>query len=153
MLNKTFVGRNDELARIREWLKAPSEKMVLVTGPGGIGKTSLLTKIEKEYSARSDFIVEYFDLAEQPMTVLNQALHLADSLGRENFPLFMQELDAKAISASADLEENALDVFVREVAEYLKTQRKKLLRITDTYEVVLKYGLDGDDEKRILMKG
>jgi tetratricopeptide (TPR) repeat protein/AAA+ ATPase superfamily predicted ATPase len=149
MIQKAFVGRNKEIDQIRDWLKGSPAKLVLLTGPGGIGKTSLLSKIEKEYSSGGDFLVEYFDLAEQPMTLLNQALHLADSLGREEFPTFMQkltELDTSSdISASAGLEQAAVDVFVGEVAAYLQDSRKQLLRITDTFEIVLKYSMYGDD--------
>jgi tetratricopeptide (TPR) repeat protein len=149
MIHKTFVGRSTELEQIRAWLTDAPAKLVLLTGPGGIGKTSLLSRIEKEYSARQDFIVEYFDLAEQPMTILNQALHLTDLLGRENFPQFTQKLTALDsgldVSASAGLEEDALNTFTKEVSNYLQSQHKKLLRIIDTFEIVLKYSRYGDD--------
>jgi len=149
MIHKTFVGRGDELGQIREWLNGPSGRLALITGPGGIGKTSILGKIEKEYSATENFVVEYFDLAEQPMTALNQALHLADTLGRENFPQFTQKLtvlDAGLDSSSTlGLEEDVLNTFTAEVADYLKIRRKKLLRITDTFEIVLKYSRYGDN--------
>lgn len=149
MIHKTFVGRDNELAQIKEWLKEPSDKLVLITGLGGIGKTSLLSKIEKEYSDNKDFVVEYFDLAEQPMTILNQALHLVDTLGRGNFPLFVQKITdldmGLDVSTSDDLEKDALDACVQEVSSYLEFGQKKLLRITDTFEISLKYKLYGDD--------
>jgi tetratricopeptide (TPR) repeat protein len=147
MIQKTFVGRTTELDKIRNWLKGLPGRLVLLTGPGGIGKTSLLGRIEREYSSRDEFIVEYFDLSEQPMTLLNQALHLVDAIGRENFPQFTQRLttlEADYIDSAA-LEAEALNIFVGEVAFYLGAHRKKLLRITDTFEIVLKYSAYGDD--------
>lgn len=124
-----------------------SQQAGFVDRPGGIGKTSLLARIEHEYSSRDDFIVEYFDLSEQPMTLLNQALHLADAIGRENFPQFKQRLTTleAGLIDSVALEAEALNVFVDEVAFYLDSHHKKLLRITDTFEIVLKYSTYGDD--------
>jgi tetratricopeptide (TPR) repeat protein len=149
MIHKTFVGRSKELRKIGDWLDASSGRVVFLTGPGGIGKTSLLSRLEMDYSARTDFLVEYFDLAEQPMTALNQALHLADTLGRKNFPRFKRKLTAfdsgMDPSASADLEEEVLDTFIAEVQACLKNRKKKLLRIIDTFEIVLKYSRYGDD--------
>jgi tetratricopeptide (TPR) repeat protein len=149
MISKTFVGRNTELTQIREWLEKSASGLVWITGAGGIGKTSLLRRIADQYSADERYIVEYFDLAEQPMKITNQALHLADSLGRENFPEFMRkltELDtAPRQQTIGGLEEDAINACVQEVAAYLKSKKKKLLRITDTFEIALKYILYEDN--------
>lgn len=148
MISKTFVGRTDELGVIRNWLKKSTNGLVLITGAGGIGKTSLLRKIADEYSADGDFIVEYFDLAEQPMTMINQAVHLVDSIGREHFPEFMKRLtalDAVPSGESTVGEKEALEACIQEIAAYLKSRRKKLLRITDTFEIALRYSLYEDD--------
>ncbi|MCA2002091.1 MAG: ATP-binding protein, partial [Chloroflexi bacterium] len=147
MIEKTFVGRSRELEQVKNWLKDSPGRLVMLTGPGGIGKTSLLSRLEKEYSAREDFIVEYFDLSEQPLTTLNQALHLADCLGRENFPQFTKKLTTleSDVADSSALEEDALNAFFAETAFYLDSRKKKLLRIMDTFEIVLKYSMYGDD--------
>jgi tetratricopeptide (TPR) repeat protein len=151
MISKTFVGRKDELDAIREWLKKSSNGLVLITGVGGIGKTSLLRKISEEFSADEHFIIEYFDLAEQPMTIINQAVHLVDSIGREHFPEFMRKLtalDTASSGESASGAKDALNACVQEIAAYLKSRKKKLLRITDTFEIALRYSLYEDDWAR-----
>ena len=149
MISKTFVGRKEELKQIREWLEKSAGGLVWITGLGGIGKTALLRRVADQYSSDERFVVDYFDLAEQPMTIINQAVHLADSLGRGNFPTFMQkltELDTTpGQSVTGHLEEEAIDACVQEVAIYLKSKKKKLLRITDTFEIALKYTLYEDN--------
>lgn len=41
-MSERFVGRNDELTRLNEWLRDSSITFITVTGLGGIGKTSLV---------------------------------------------------------------------------------------------------------------
>jgi len=152
MTDKRFVGRDTELASIRDRLEKSNCKLILITGAGGIGKTSLLQKIAEEYSVNNQFVVEYFDLAEQPAAMINQAVHLANSLGLENFPEFVrkiQELQTNSDDApSKDLQKEAVETCIQEVVIYLQTRGKRLLRITDTFEIALKYNLYGDDWAR-----
>jgi GTPase SAR1 family protein len=149
MSTKSFVGRSRELTQIKDRLQRSTGCLVWITGAGGIGKTSILQKIAQEYSDDDRFVVEYFDLAEQPATVINQAVHLVNSLGPENFPKFGQKITELETGprefTTIDLEEEAVDLCVQEVAVYLQKQKKKLLRITDTFEIALRYNLYKDD--------
>jgi tetratricopeptide (TPR) repeat protein len=145
MSYKKFVGRSSELDKVRDWLGRSRGGLVLVTGSGGIGKTSLLQKISNEYSANDNFVVEYFDLAEQPIAIINQAVHLVNSIGVENFPEFDQKLrKLEAAKGEYIAEYDVVDTCIQEVAAYLDIYEKKLLRITDTFEIALKYKLDKD---------
>jgi len=153
MLKKRFIGRGEEITLIMDWLQNPKGRIVLITGAGGIGKTTLLQKIAQDCSTKERCIVEYFDLAEQPGAVINQAVHLVNTIGSKKFPEFDQRLMELEISQgefqSVDLQEEAVNEFVRELNEFLTNQDKKLLRITDTFEIALKYKLYEDD----LVKG
>ena len=144
MISKTFVGRGGELVRTREWLDKTPHGLVFITGAGGIGKTSMLRRITDQYSSDENFVVDYFDLAEQPMTMINQAIHLVDSIGREHFPEFVRRLNeldtAPGVeSAPGGLEAAAVYACVREIDVYLKAHKKKLMRIIDTFEIALRY--------------
>jgi len=149
MTDKIFVGRSEQLNLVRDWLQRPDCGVVLITGAGGIGKSSLLEKIEKQYLVDDRFAVDYFDLAEQPLTMINEAVHLVDSLGRENFPEFTRkllELNTSAGDTSSEgLEEDAIKKCVGEVKGYIISKNKRLLRIIDTYEIASRYSVYGDD--------
>ncbi len=43
-----FVGREDELQALRDFVADPSPGVLLVTGPAGIGKSFLLRKFAEE---------------------------------------------------------------------------------------------------------
>lgn len=150
MISKTFVGRGEELIHAREWLEKNPHGLVFITGAGGIGKTSLIRKIMGEYNLNEGGVVDYFDLAEQPMTMLNQAIHLVDSIGREHFPGFVKKLNELETvpgveSAPGGLEAAAIYACIWEIDAYLKSHKKKLLRITDTFEIALRYSHYAED--------
>ena len=44
----SFVGRERELARLRDLLVQPQARLISVVGPGGIGKTRLLLEALRE---------------------------------------------------------------------------------------------------------
>jgi len=138
-----FVGRKQELAAIDDWAeKWGILHLMLVEGPGGIGKTFLLQKVAQTYEKKDNFAVVYYDLAEQPSGSLQEALHLADSLGWENFPQFRTKV-TELTSGKYDiadtrlpqLERDAFSAGLKELGDFLN--RKRLIRITDTLEVTV----------------
>ena len=151
MTYRIFVGRGNELARSQEWLDTSPGKLVLITGFGGVGKTSLLQKIREEYTANDHFVVEYFDMAEQPTALVNQAVHLARSIGLDHYPEFKRKMNDLIVQTGELTQmdqayvDEAVDCCIQETAKFLKTQDKKLLLIIDTFETALKYQLYEDD--------
>lgn len=49
--SRLFVGRERELALSRSWLAADTPTILSVSGPGGVGKTALLSAFEREAQA------------------------------------------------------------------------------------------------------
>ena len=76
-----FVGRDAELARFRRWLAqgADATPIINVTGPGGIGKTTLLRAFhrEAEQLGHAVFVVDGRSIPATPQGVLS-ALGAAD---------------------------------------------------------------------------
>jgi tetratricopeptide (TPR) repeat protein len=145
MTTKGFVGRRNELIDIKNWLQRPTGGLVLVTGGGGIGKTFLLQKLREEYSVNNHFVVEYFDLAEQPAAMINQLVHLVHTIGFEKFPKFKEKINNLGYQSSKSDQmypreiDEAVDTGIQEVSAYLHDHNKKLLLLTDTFEIALKY--------------
>lgn len=50
----SFVGRSDELSRIREWVESPDGRLATIVGPGGVGKTRLLVAVVEEVATSFD---------------------------------------------------------------------------------------------------
>ena len=138
-----FIGRHKELELIRFWAdRAGTVHYVLVDGQGGVGKSFLLQKVMQEYQNRSGFAVDYYDYAEHPPGGIRAALHLAESLGWDNFPGFRNQV-AELATGKLDIADPRLfqletEVFrtnLHELNGFLLHTR--LIRITDTMEAVL----------------
>ena len=78
-----FVGRRKELARLADYVGSPSGPPLMVHGPGGVGKSTLLARfildhLEADPAARMPFV--YLDIdrpavhLEQPLTILVEAM-------------------------------------------------------------------------------
>jgi len=66
-----FVGRQEELGSIRQAISAARKpQAVLVDGPGGIGKTRLLQKVQEDYGSAPSLVVsEVLDLYESGLRI------------------------------------------------------------------------------------
>jgi predicted ATPase/DNA-binding SARP family transcriptional activator len=76
----SFIGREDELALLRDWIGAPSVRLTTLTGPGGSGKTRLAFEAARELAVRFPdgvYVVELAPLRD-PALVVNS---IARTLG------------------------------------------------------------------------
>jgi predicted ATPase/transcriptional regulator with XRE-family HTH domain len=94
-----LIGREEEVAAVVRLLRSSSVRLVTLTGPGGIGKTSLALEIATELTADFDggaTLVRLETLADAQLvgTSIAQALglrHVADISPWETLRVFLQE--------------------------------------------------------------
>lgn len=83
-----FVDRQTELERFCEMLENDDKPIMLVWGEDGIGKSSLLTKLIHECSARKVRKAEVFATKDRFNTYLKILRKIRDDLGADSFPEF-----------------------------------------------------------------
>jgi predicted ATPase/DNA-binding XRE family transcriptional regulator len=59
----TLIGRDADLKTLRHWLADAAVRLVTLTGPGGVGKTSLALELARGIAAESDTRVVFVPLA------------------------------------------------------------------------------------------
>lgn len=75
-----FVGRSDDLHRLAELVEAPHERLVTLTGPGGIGKTRLAIQVGEGWAQRHPGMASFVPLA-NISTVTMVVPAIGDALG------------------------------------------------------------------------
>jgi Cdc6-like AAA superfamily ATPase len=93
-LRNGFVGRADDLATLKAHIASESTTPLVVTGPDGIGKSALLSKLADELSIdESVDVVKIFVGANRDSFLVEQVLRfLTLSLNKVTLrPLFLTE--------------------------------------------------------------
>jgi len=70
-----FVGRDEVLHSVHEYISQPDQNAILLTGSRRIGKTSILYKLRDELP-RDQYVAVYFDLMGMANKKLSELLHL-----------------------------------------------------------------------------
>jgi predicted ATPase/class 3 adenylate cyclase len=107
-----FVGREDEIARCVAMLRDPAVRMLVLTGPGGVGKTRLALQVAAELSHDFDDGMFYVDLS----------------------PLERHELVLAAIAETLDVREAGAATTETILAESIGS--RSLLLLLDSFERV-----------------
>jgi len=59
----TLVGRDDDVATVVEWLREPSTRLIMLVGPGGVGKTRLALEIGRRIAEDGPVHAVFVELA------------------------------------------------------------------------------------------
>ncbi|CAM3082867.1 adenylate/guanylate cyclase domain-containing protein [Mycobacterium intermedium] len=108
----SFVGRGTEVERVRQLLA--EDRLVTLTGPGGVGKTRLAMQVASQIAGESSDGVWYVDLA--PITdaqvvpiAVARALGLADQPGRSTTDTLTRFVAGRKMLLVVDNCEHLLD--------------------------------------------
>jgi predicted ATPase/transcriptional regulator with XRE-family HTH domain len=120
----SFIGRDKEVADVREYVSNPDTRLVTLVGPPGIGKTRLSLAVARESIPEFNDGVFFVELAplEDPNLV---ALAIAQALGfvetHDRFPSeqLMEEIGDKHILVILDNVEHVLDTTAIVVSDLL----------------------------------
>jgi predicted ATPase/class 3 adenylate cyclase len=118
----SFVGREAELTQVRELLAG--DRLVTLTGPGGVGKTRLAGQIAAQLAGEFDDGVWYVDLApitdaELVAVTVARALGLPDQPGRSTMDTLLRFVRDRQMLVVLDNCEHLLDASAEVVVAVL----------------------------------
>ena len=129
----SFVGREAELTQVRELLAG--DRLVTLTGPGGVGKTRLAVQIAAQLAGEFDDGVWYVDLA--PITdpdlvsvTVARALGLPDQPGRSTMDTLARFVAERQILVVVDNCEHLLDASAALIIDLLAASSRLTLLAT-----------------------
>lgn len=152
LLSSNFVGRVDELVKLYQFLESPSQSSwegLVVTGMGGVGKSTLLAKFTSEVMEQSRATVVIIDFDRPGMNPADTGwleMEMARQVGdlypasRQVLSSMRQELQQKQAAYGAESVRESLHVYkmlVDAVGNILRDDtsgKKPLLLILDTVE-------------------
>jgi WD40 repeat protein/DNA-binding SARP family transcriptional activator/GTPase SAR1 family protein len=87
-----FYGRQDELAELERWLVKDRCRLVAILGMGGVGKTSLTTKLVKSLVDQFDYVIWRSLLNAPPLAdILRACLYFLSGQQLTNLPISLDE--------------------------------------------------------------
>jgi predicted ATPase len=110
-----FIGREREVAAVKELLLREDVRVVTLTGPGGIGKTRLALQVASELRERFDGGICFI-----PLAAVSDA-----------------SLIPSIIAQGCGIRETGRPVSVQSLKEYLQDSRSNLLLVFDNFEHLL----------------
>jgi predicted ATPase len=110
-----FIGREREVAAVKELLLREDVRMVTLTGPGGIGKTRLALQVASEVRERFDGGICFI-----PLAAVSDA-----------------SLIPSIIAQGCGIRETGRPVSIQSLKEYLQDSRSNLLLVFDNFEHLL----------------
>ncbi|MFE9328286.1 AAA family ATPase [Nocardia sp. NPDC052278] len=121
--HQSIVGREEDLALIGELVKAGSDRMITLVGPGGIGKSSLAAEAAREAKARG-VQVHWVRLARLPVDADYAAV---------------EKETASAVIATDFSERNTWDALVETLDQADKSgRRRQVVLVLDNCEHVIR---------------
>lgn len=114
----TFVGRNEELTQLYQWVVKEHSRLVAILGMGGIGKTAFALKFAKQVQHEYDY-VKWLSLSHAPSC---------------------DTTIAELVSFLSNQQENTPDL--GRLKHYLRTSR--CLIVIDNWEIILEAGRAGN---------
>jgi len=129
----SFVGRDKEVADVREYVSNPDTRLITLVGPPGIGKTRLSLAVGRESLPEFTggvFFVELAPLEDQSLVALTIAQTLGFVETRDRFPSqqLKDEIGDKRILVILDNVEHVLDTTAIVVSDLLSAcPRLKIL--------------------------
>jgi predicted ATPase/serine/threonine protein kinase len=110
-----FIGREREVAAVKELLLREDVRVVTLTGPGGIGKTRLALQVASEARERFDGGICFI-----PLAAVSDA-----------------SLIPSIIAQGCGIRETGRPVSIQSLKEYLQDSRSNLLLVFDNFEHLL----------------
>ncbi len=142
-ISAPFVGRREELDRIRRAFEAREGKVFYITGPGGIGKTRLLQEILDEFAREGNCTVarEPVDLyhpVNRSMEGLLEAVRVSTGLELRRYQEVKGELEKLVLEAGAafrEIEEKRRELARAFLEDWEKESRGRFIVVAfDTLE-------------------
>ncbi len=98
----TFVGREEELAQLENWLASRARRFITIYGPGGIGKTRLVIQLARRQEAFWEHGVYFVSLTharpqDDLADILANALHLPIASRRATADLLIDHLRTREV--------------------------------------------------------
>ena len=135
-----FVGRETQMAKIREQIARPGTVVVNIAGGGGVGKTTLLRKIVADYRrnvAANTLVTEVIDFSHTVHRVQTWVLDRIAAIQPEAFEDYFAQMEGiEALDPLVRMyrEREALDAFVKNYNTLAEHYR--IILLFDTVELV-----------------